>query len=901
LALAPGARIGPYQIAALIGEGGMGEVYRATDTNLARQVAVKVLPESVAADADRLARFDREARTLAALNHPNIAAIYGVEKGVASTGSGQAGTTALVMELVEGPTLADRIVQGAIPVEEALRIARQIAEALEAAHEQGIVHRDLKPANIKLRKDGTVKVLDFGLAKTTTGAAPTSSALASASPTLTTPGPFDYRAVGPEHGPEPMTRAGIILGTAAYMSPEQARGLDVDQRGDVWAFGCVLYEMLTGRRAFPGNGVTETLAAILERDVDWSRLPASTPSSVRTLLRRALVKDPRRRLHHIADARLELDEAHSAPVDATSQSPRRVPWLWIAAASVALAAAVVGTWRLSSTSSSNIAGLPARLSIVPEPALSARAEGVLAMSPDGRHIVYVSDRDQTLYVRDIDRFDARALPGTEGADTPVFSSDGQWIAFFANRKVKKVALAGGTPIPLTDVDDEARGLGWESDASILFNQGRVAGIWRVSATGGTSQAVTKLRGGENTHRDPEGLPGGTAILYGNNTGPGAMEIFVESLATSERHFIDHGANPHYLTSGHIAYVQDGSLMAAPFDVTRFEKTGDAAVVVSGVRQTPVNTAQFAFSQTGSLAYVPTGVGGRRDTLVWVDSSGAEQPTTLTGEAFSRPRLAPDLSRIAIAIGAGSAVQGNQGDLWIFDFERGGRRKVTNDGLSTFPLWEPGGRRLLWSTGRGGSYQLLMKTLDDTTPDMQITSDRSTNYPLSWSPDGRFIATVSIDTNTANDIWVLDLNDPREWRPFTNKQSREGAPTFSPDSKLIAYASDESGRSEIYVKPYPGPGEALPVSTDGGTEPLFARDVPTLFYRRGDEIIAVEIVTGPPIKAGKSRVVSTRPYNRSNGYWPNYDVTPDGRRLLMIRGTAQEAPTRINVVTNWQAK
>jgi serine/threonine-protein kinase len=872
VALASGTRVGPYQISALIGEGGMGEVYRATDTHLARHVAIKVLPQSVAADANRLARFDREARTLAALNHPNIAAIYGVEKGVA--------TTALVMELVEGPTLADRILQGAIPVEETLRIARQIADALEAAHEQGIVHRDLKPANIKLRRDGTIKVLDFGLAKTM---APSEAPRGFAPDSLTLT------------SPAMMTQAGIILGTAAYMSPEQARGADVDQRCDVWAFACVLYEMLTGRRAFPGDTVTEALAAILERDVDWSRLPASTPASVRTLLRRALAKDPRRRLHHIADARLELEDAQSAPERVATSG--RSGWLWIAAAGIALIVVAAGAWRLTSGSSNSVTVTAARLSVVPEPALSAKAEGVLAMSADGQHMVYVSDRDQALYVRDIDRFDARALPGTEGADSPVFSPDGTWIAFFANRKVKKVALAGGAPIPLADVDDEARGLGWESDASILFNQGRVAGIWRVSATGGAPQPVTKLRGGENAHRDPQGLPGGKAILYGNNTGPGTMEIYAESLATSERHFIDRGTSPHYLSSGHVIYVQDGSLMIAPFDLTRLEKTGDAALVLSGVRQTPVNTAQFAFSQTGSIAYVPTGVGGRRDTVVWVDSSGAEDPTTLTGEAFSRPRLAPDLRRIAIAIGSGSAVQGNQGDLWIFDFERGGRRKVTNDGLSTFPLWEPAGRRLLLSTGRGGTYQLLMKTLDDTAPDTSITSERSTNYPLSWSPDGRFVATVSIDPNTANDIWVLDLNDPREWRPFTNKPAREGAPTFSHDSRLIAYGSDESGRSEIYVRPYPGPGEAVPISNDGGTEPLFARDAPTLFYRRGDEIIAVDVATGPPITVGKARRVSAKPYNRSNGYWPNYDVTPDGRRLLMIRGTAQEAPSRINVVLN----
>ena len=506
MSLAPGTRIGPYEVSAQIGAGGMGEVYRATDTNLSRPVAIKVLPHSVADDADRLARFDREARTLAALNHPNIAAIYGVEKS--------GGTTALVMELVEGPTLADRILHGALPIDEALRIARQIADALEAAHEQAIVHRDLKPANIKLRNDGTVKVLDFGLAKTTV-AAPAASSLVSASPTITTPA---------------MTEAGIILGTAAYMSPEQAKGHAVDQRCDVWAFACVLYEMLTGRRAFPGNSVTETLAAILERDVDWTRLPAATPPSVRTLLRRALAKDPRRRLHHIADARLELEEAH-ATADRRLAESRRMPWLWIAAAAVLVSAIAVGAWRLTSVPPAAVAMTPARLSFVPEPALAAQPEGIVAMSPDGQHIAYVAGPEGRLYVRDIDRFEARALPGTEGADTPVFSPDGKWIAFFANRKVRKVSLAGGTPLVLADFA-EGLGLGWDSDASVLFSPGRATGIWRVSAAGGgPPQPVTNLQLGENSHRDPEGLPGGQAILYSTNSGTGTLQIFAESFAT----------------------------------------------------------------------------------------------------------------------------------------------------------------------------------------------------------------------------------------------------------------------------------------------------------------------------------------------------------------------------------
>jgi eukaryotic-like serine/threonine-protein kinase len=858
----------------------MGEVYRATDTHLSRHVAIKVLPQSVAADAERLARFDREARTLAALNHPNIAAIYGVEKND--------GATALVMELVDGPTLAERIVDGAIPVEETVRIARQIADGLEAAHEQGIVHRDLKPANIKLRKDGTVKVLDFGLAKTT--APPSGSAFStmhSGSPTLTTPA---------------MTEAGIILGTAAYMSPEQAKGQPVDQRADVWAFACVLYEMLTGRRAFPGNGVTETLAAILERDVDWSRLPASTPAGVRTLLRRALAKDPRRRLHHIADARLELDEANTttnAAPERIANEPRRRPWMWVAAVAVVLAAAAVaGAWRLgSSAPSTGVTATSARLSFVPEPALTPTTEAPIAMSPDGQHIAFVSGPQALLHVRDIDSFDPRVLPGTEGAETPVFSPDGTWIAFFANRKVKKVAVAGGTPLTLCDFA-EGLGLGWESNDSILFNPGRVTGIWRVPAAGGTPQEVTKLQPGESSHRDPEGLPGGTAILYGTYTGPGTQVIYAQSLTTGERRLVDRGANPHYLRSGHIVYVQDGSLMVAPFDLGRLEKTGTATVVLTGVRQTAVGTAQISLSQNGALTYVPAVSEGRRDSLVWVDASGVEQPTGVTGEAFSMPRINPDLRRVAVSIGAGSAPQGSVGDVWLYDLARDTRSRLTFDGVSLFPLWDTTGRRLLASSGQSGQYQILVKTIDGSAPDAIWSSDRGTNYPLSWSSDGS-VATVSVEANTANDIWVLTPGATPSWRPFVQTRFREGAPTFSHDGKLVAYASDQSGRSEIYVRPFPGPGEAVTISNDGGSEPLFARGVPTLFYRHDTEMIAVDITAGPTIEVGTARRVFEKPYNPSNGFWPNYDVTADGKRLLMVRGSAREAPSRVNVVLNWQ--
>jgi serine/threonine-protein kinase len=517
------------------------------------------------------------------------------------------------------------------------------------------------------------------------------------------------------------------------------------------------------------------------------------------------------------------------------------------------------------------------------------------MSPDGQHIAYVGGPDDLIYIRDIDRFDARPLPGTEGADVPAFSPDGQWIAFQANDKIKKVALAGGTPIALAD-NAEGRGIGWESNDSILFNPGRATGVWRVSAGGGAPQQVTKVHAGENSQSEAEGLPGGRAILYRAN-GSNALAIYAESLTTGERHLIDRGANPHYLRSGHIAFVQDGTLLAVPFDLDRLERTGRQTVVITGVRQTDIGGGQFAFSQTGSLAYLPAIGEAQRDTLVWVDSTGAEQLTTMTGEAFRGPRLSPDLQRVAVRIGTPSAAQGSGGDLWIYELATNRRNRLSFDGASTFPLWDPaGGRLVLSSRQKDGSSQVLMKTLDGTARDRLIVTPRGTNYPLSWSPDGRFVATVSVDPDTSSDIWALTLEPSPTWQLLVRTTYREGAPTFSPDSRLIAYASDTTGRSEIYVRPFPS-GSEVAVSTQGGTEPLFARGTPTLFYRHGDEMLAVDITAGPPITVGTPRVLFKRRYNGSEGVWPNYDVTPDGRRLLMIRRTTQEAPSLINVILN----
>jgi len=587
VALTIGTRIGPYEVLAQIGAGGMGEVYRATDTTLKRQVAVKVLPAQLAADTDRLARFQREAEVLASLNHPNIAAIYGLE--------GAEGTKALVMELVEGPTLADRIAHGPIPIDEVLPIARQIAQALEAAHEQGIIHRDLKPANVKVRGDGTVKVLDFGLAKALEPAtALRAPDTVSQAATITTPA---------------MTLAGMILGTAAYMSPEQARGKPVDKRADIWAFGCVLYEMLTGRRAFGGDNVTETLAAVLEREVDWTTLPPSTPAGVRMVLRHALEKDPRQRLHDIADARIQFDDHSLAPAVISDAGPRNQTPRWLMAIGATAIAVGGATWYLGamrpSTSSTGTA--VTRLVVIPEGPIPADAEGVVAFSPDGKRLAYLATAEgqPRLYLRDLDQFEGKPIPGTEGARDPAFSPDGTWLAFAAEGKVRKITVAGDRSTLLTETQTD-RGLfmSWESNDSLLLSPSQATGVWRLPASGGALTPVTTLQEGELGHNLPAILPGGKSLLFSVQQGSGAKSLVAQSLETGQRHLLGPGNSAQYLSTGHLVYAASGSLFAVPFDPMRLEVHGNPTTVLQGVRETERGTAQFAISQTGSIAYVP---------------------------------------------------------------------------------------------------------------------------------------------------------------------------------------------------------------------------------------------------------------------------------------------------------
>ena len=657
--LEPGCSLRPYRIERLIGAGGMGEVYRARDTTLGRDVAIKVLPPPFTSDPERLARFEREARMLAALNHPHIGAIYGVEDSD--------GVRGLVLELVECPTLVDRLTAGPLPITEALTIARQIADALDAAHEKGIVHRDLKPANVKVTSDGKVKVLDFGLAKAFAGDR-TSEDLTQ-SPTLS-------RAA---------TAHGVILGTAAYMSPEQARGEAVDKRTDIWAFGCMLYELMAGKQAFHGDTVTEILADVLRGEPDWSALPAATPTKVRDLLRRCLQKDQTLRLRDAGDASIEIQEALAAPSgDPTVTSPAAKIWrqpILVGPVSLLLGGLLTGlaVWSLKPAGppaprpvTRFTITLPAGQQLAGEQLPGVRPGSAMALSSDGSHLAYVASQggSQQLYLRAMDGLDAKLVAGTDGALEPFFSPDGQELGFFAGGKLKKVSVSGGAVIPLGDAS-WPRGASWGSDRMIAFVPSIAASLQQVPDAGGAPQPLTRLEKGEAWQSGPEFLPGGKAVLFGFRRQGGVNQIAVQSVETGDRRsLIAGGTQPQYALSGHLVYAQGGNLMAVPFDLQRLAVTGPPVLVVEDVLQEAdnANPTQYSVSATGSLVYAHArgNADALRSLLVWVDRHGTEQALPAEARAYVHPRLSPDGQRVALTIGSDDGPEGN---IWVDDLVR----------------------------------------------------------------------------------------------------------------------------------------------------------------------------------------------------------------------------------------
>ena len=877
MTLKSGTVLGQYEITGAIGAGGMGEVYQAHDTKLGRDVAIKVLPEAFAHDPDRLARFQREAKMLAALNHPAIATIYGLEQ--------TNGTSYLVMELVSGETLQQRLArEGRSPIEDALGICRQIAEALEAAHEKGIVHRDLKPANVKLTAEGKVKVLDFGLAKAF--ASGESGNDPSNSPTLSAAG----------------TIQGVILGTAAYMSPEQARGKAVDKRTDVWAFGCVLYELLTGKQAFQGDTVTEILAAVLRGEPDWSTLPAATPTKVRDLLRRCLQKDKALRLRDAGDASIEIQEALATPsVGATVNGPATRAWgqAIVLSLAVLVGAVVVGfsVWNRKPTAPPAPRAVT-RFTITLPPGQQLADVGALALSPDGTLLAYVVSQrgTQQIYLRAMDTLEARPVPATEGAIEPFFSPDSQELGFFAGGKLKKVSVNGGAALPLGDASPLSLGASWGNQGMIVFVPS-LTGLQQVSEAGGTPQPLTRLEKGEYAHGWPDFLPGSKAVLFAAGR-PGSSQIAVQSVGTDvRRNLIPGGMQPRYALSGHLVYAQGGNLLAVPFDPQRLTVTGATVPVVEGVLQSPVPfTAQFSISATGSLAYVSGGIQTVPRTLVWVDrKGGVEHALPALARAYRNPRLSPNGQRLAVAIEEESGT-----NIYIDDLAQDTWNRLTFQGnVSAMGAWTSDNKWIAFSTNREGPGNVFWQLADGSGGLKRLTSGEYLQAPNSWSQDGQLLAFTEFSPTMGIDIWVLRISENKAL-PFLATPANETAPQFSPDGHWLAYQSDQSSHNEIYVQPYPGPGMYRQISTEGGTEPVWNPTGKELFYRRGGKMMAVEIRTQPSLSAGKPRVLFEGPYLLTPGTLPNYDVSPDGQRFLMLKPTqqARAAPTQINVVLNW---
>ena len=883
--LTAGTKLGVYQVVAQIGAGGMGEVYRARDTRLQRDVALKVLPEIFAADAGRMARFEREARLLASLNHPHIAAVYGVEESDSCR--------ALVMELVEGPTLADRIAAGPIPLEETVPIAKQVAEAVEYAHDHGVIHRDLKPSNIKVTADGTVKVLDFGLAKALTDE-PTETDLRN-SPTLS--------AVA--------TMQGVILGTAAYMSPEQAKGKPVDRRADIWAFGVVLVEMLTGKPLYTGETPAETLASVRMKDPALGALLANTPPTIRNLIQRCLNKDPRQRLRDIGEARIVITDvlsgaASSEPVPVERKARERLAWTAAGAlALIAIALAIGFVLRAPKPR------LPMRLSAeigVDGSMYTARGPSAI-LSPDGTRLaLLVSDADQKrrIYIRPLDQLQATALTGTEGARDPFVSPDGQWIGFFADDKLKKISVQGGAAITLCDVPDD-RGGSWGEDDTIVFTKDTGSALSKVSSAGGTPQPLTALdtQAGEVTHRWPQVLPGGKAVLFTSNTRQlnyKDADIVVYSMVSGQRKTVQRGGfYARYLPSGHVVYMHDGTLFAVPFDLRRLQATGQPAPILEGVFTNDYGAAQFSYSDVGNLVYVAGGGGGQNVSIYWMDREGQLQPLRETPGDYNNPAFSPDGKRLALEI-----FDGKRRDIWIYDLERDAPTRLTFAGEgNSRPVWTSDGQRIVYaSEQKGGAPNLWWIRADGSGDAQRLAESKNTQYAESWQPDGKVLAFEQLNPRTNWDIMTLPIEGneksgwkPGEPKPFVNSDFVEQKPAFSRDGRWLAYMSDESGSYEVYVRPFPGPGGKWQISTGGGFYPKWSRNGKEIFYRTTDSKIMVVIYTasGGSFHAEKPQLWSPGQFtDRGPGIY-NFDLHPDGKRFAVLKTSSTEQTAAVNKV------
>ncbi|HYM13823.1 MAG TPA: protein kinase [Bryobacterales bacterium] len=883
--------LGHFRVIQSIGRGAMGEVYLAQDVKLGRQVALKLLPIAFQRDPDHVRRFEREARAAAALNHPNIMTVH--EVGECE------GRLFIAAEYVEGETLAERLRRGALAVPQAIQVAAQIAEALAAAHEKGVVHRDLKPANIKIKGDGVVKVLDFGLAKLTEELSPAASP--EDSPTAT----------------QPPTRAGTILGTAAYMSPEQARGMPVDKRADIWAFGVVLYEMLTGNCVFHRKTMTDTLAAVVQEEPDLARLPAR----LRHMVGRCLHKDLRQRWQDIGDARIALEEdvADEAMPEPVARPASRAPWIVAAAACLVALIASLAPLRQSSTPAQQPL-IRLNVDLGPEASLAAgRGMHVIAISPDGMRIAFAckaQDGELRICTRRLDQTQPVALPGTESVQTMFFSPDGKWIGFGAHGKLKKVPVEGGPPVTLCDAPVN-RGADWGEDGFIVAALQANSGLERVPENGGTPQPLTKLKPGEHTHRWPQVLPGARAALFTANPQPGDYEnasIDVASIKTGERKTLFRGGYyGRYLPSGHLIYVHHGTLFAARLDLSRLVLTSPPAPVLENVATRVVEgVAAFDFSQSGTFVY-QSGGSKSESTVQWLEKSGKLQPLLAAPAVYNWLRLSPDGKRLALVI-----EQGGNSDIWVYDLERGTMSRVTFGGAAQEPVWSPDGKHLAYTSGQG--FNIWWTRADGSGEAQRLTEGTDVQAATAFSPDGKRLAFEGV---LGGRIWTVPLEDagtdrpkPGKPEPFLRTPAGDAvqgtitvliAAAFSPDGRWLAYASNESGSSQIYVAPFPGPGGKWQISTEGGTSPIWSPNGRELFYTSRDRRIMVASYTArggsftaeKPVPWCNLHMIMQAPpllFTTSN-----IDLARDGKRFAILIPVSTEPPkppTQVNVLFNF---
>jgi serine/threonine-protein kinase len=874
----------------------MGEVYRAEDLRLHRQVAIKVLPDLFAGDPERLARFEREAKLLAALSHPNIAGIFGLEEAE--------GKRFLLLELVEGETLAQRLRRGPLPFDEALEVCRQIAEGLEAAHEKSIVHRDLKPSNIKITPEGKVKVLDFGLARAFLDKSPVE--VIADSPTITAE----------------MTQPGVILGTAAYMSPEQAKGKQVDKRADIWAFGCILYECLTGKAAFPGETITEVLAAVLKNDPDWDALPKGLPANVRGILHRCLQKDRNLRYHDVADARIEIAEALSQPSLEAEVVLRRPIRAWIMGAVIGglvigIIAALIA-WHLRPGAPSPSVS---RLVLKIEPGhwldglrhqLELPTRSGMAIASDSSFIVYSAITENPgpqakpqIYLRRIGQLDAAPVAGTEGGISPFLSPDGRWIGFWEGGKLKKVSVNGGVPVTLCDAANTF-GADWGPDDEIVFSSGRNLGLSRISGEGGRPEVLTvpdKSRK-EYGHRLPHCLPNGRSVMF---TVVGHGHVLQPRLALLDlrtgkwRIVMEDAADGRYLRTGHLVFLREGTLMAVAFDLDRLEVRGQPVPVIANVMQTlhiasndnNTGSGQYHVSDSGTLAYVPGEVISDLDNLLLrVDQTGDVRPAFGLKAPLWLPRFSPDGQRIAYD------TEGREEGVWIYDVDRSTASRLTDAG-SAGCAWTPDGKRLAFASSESDQENLYWQAADGSSPAERLTTSENLQIPGSFAPDGSALAVVEQSPETGFDILILDMKS-RLVTPFLNTKAREGWPEYSPDGRWLAYALDESGRMEVWVRPFPGPGGRWQISKEGGGEPIWSKDGRQLFYRQSGQVWVVDIRTDGGFSASKPRLLFEKTGFHLTNAVRNWDLCPDGQGFLMVKSEESKPRpvTEMILVQNW---